>query len=135
MSDVIDRHVVVLAPEERNIGKPLPLSEHVARCRLALALGHHPVLDPQILAGVAIGPPRDVAGGKDARDAGLEIFVHGHASIGLESRTLGELDSRPHADADNDEVGRQCRPLLSLTLPASIAVAVSSRWNTTPCSS
>ena len=51
MPDVIDRHVVVLAPEERNLGKPLPLAEHVARRRLALALGDHLVLDPEILAG------------------------------------------------------------------------------------
>ena len=51
MTHVIDRHVVVLAPEERNLGKPLPLAEHVARRRLALALGDHLVLDPEILAG------------------------------------------------------------------------------------
>src|SRR5262245_64356926 len=35
VSDVIDRNVIVLAPEEWNVGKPLPLSEHVARRGLA----------------------------------------------------------------------------------------------------
>jgi hypothetical protein len=53
---------------------------------------------------MGIGPPCDVAGSKDARDAGLEICVHGHAPVGLQAGTLGELDSRPYADANNDEV-------------------------------
>src|SRR4029453_17694335 len=105
--DVIDRNVVVLTPEERNIGKPLPLSEHVARGRLTLPLRHHPVFDPQMLATARVGPARDVAGGKDAGYAGLEIFVHRHAAIDLETGALGQLDSRPHTDAADHQAGRQ----------------------------
>src|SRR5262249_55679354 len=51
MPDVVDWHVVVLAPKEWNLGKSMPLAENVARRRLTLPLGHYPMLDPQILAG------------------------------------------------------------------------------------
>src|SRR5258707_13195233 len=118
MPDVVDRHIVVLAPEERNLGKPMPLPEYVARRRLPLPLGHDPMLDPQILAGTGIGPPRDVAGGKDSRHAGFKVFIHRDAAIELETGALGQLDSRPHPNADDDEVGRQCRAAFELDVPA-----------------
>ena len=89
MPDVVDRHIVVLAPEERHLGKSLPLAEDVARYRLTLPLGHDPMLDPQILAGMGIGPARDVAGGKDPRHAGFEVFIHRDAAIEFETGTLG----------------------------------------------
>src|SRR5439155_21505648 len=54
--DVIDRHVVMLAPEERDGGVALATAEHVARDRLALPLGDDPVLDAQPLAAVGVGP-------------------------------------------------------------------------------
>src|SRR6266446_8105885 len=57
--------------------------------RCCLALSHHPVLDPEILAGAGIGPPRDVAGGKHARHAGLDLFVHGHPPVGLQVGVTG----------------------------------------------
>src|SRR5262245_1259964 len=93
MTDVFDRAVIMLAPEERNLGKTLPLAENVARCRLALPLGHDPMLDPQVLAGIGIGPPRDVTGGKDSRHAGFKVFIHRDAAIDLETGALGQLDS------------------------------------------
>src|SRR5262249_50250417 len=114
LPSVIDRNVVVLAPEERNMGKSLPLPEHVARRRLPLPLGHHPVLDPQILAGMGVGPAGDVAGGENPRHASLEILVHRHAAVGLQAGALGQLDPRPHANADNDELGRQRAAALEL---------------------
>src|SRR5258707_11564354 len=92
MPDVVDRHIVVLAPEERNLGKSLPLAEDVARHRLTLPLGHDPMLDPQILAGTGIGPPRDVAGGKDSRHAGFKVFIHRDAAIELAERAGLKLD-------------------------------------------
>src|SRR5262245_60639813 len=118
MPDVVDRHVVVLAPEERNLGKSLLLAENVASCRLTLPLGHDPMLDPQILAGMGIGPPRDVAGGKDSRHAGFKVFIHCDAAIDLETGALSQLDSRPHPNADDDEVGRQCRAAFELDVSA-----------------
>src|SRR5260370_22832500 len=118
VSDVIDRTVIVLAPEERNIGKPLPLSEHVARRGLALPFGHDPVLDAQMLAAMGVGPARDIACGKDAGRAGLEIFVYHHAALDLQTGALGQLDARPHADADNHEVCGQDRAALELDVCA-----------------
>src|SRR5262249_12041938 len=118
MADVVDRHVVVLAPEERNLGKSLPLAENVARCRLTLPLGHDPMLDPQILAGMGVGPARDVAGGKDSRHARFKVFIHRDAAIDLETGALSQLDSRPPPNADDDEVGRQCRAAFELDVSA-----------------
>src|ERR1700719_3747427 len=86
VADVIDRYVVMLAPEEGRPGVALAAAEHVARGGLALALGHDPVLDAQPLAAVAIGPAGDVAGGVDAGHAGLEIVVDEHAAIDGEPR-------------------------------------------------
>src|SRR5262249_42577514 len=118
MPDVVDRHVVVLAPEERNLGESLLLAENVARRRLTLPLGHDPMLDPQILAGMGIGPARDVAGGKDSRRTGFKIFVHRDAAIDLETSALGQLDARPHPNAEDDEIGRQCRAAFELDVLA-----------------
>src|SRR5262245_45306334 len=55
VADVLDRHVVVLAPEERHGVESLPASQHVQRRDLALALRQHPVLDSDALTGVRIG--------------------------------------------------------------------------------
>src|SRR5262249_32428218 len=105
------------APEERNLGKSLPLAENIARCRLTLPLGHDPMLDPQILAGVGIGPPRDVAGGKDSRHTGFKVFIHRNAAIDLEAGALSQLDSRPHPNAGDDKIGRR-RAAFELDVPA-----------------
>src|SRR5262245_41951314 len=45
VSDVTDRHVVVLAPEERHRIEALAPPQHVPRGGLTLTLGDHPVLD------------------------------------------------------------------------------------------
>ncbi len=76
------------------------------------------MFDPQILAGMGIGPPRDVAGGKDSRHAGFKVFIHCDAAIDLETGALSQLDSRPHPNADDDEVGRHCRAAFELDVPA-----------------
>src|SRR5687768_13766497 len=45
VADVVDRHIVVPAPEERRLLVSLARSEHVHRRGLALPLGDHPMLD------------------------------------------------------------------------------------------
>src|SRR5262245_59935956 len=100
MADVVDRHVVVLAPEEWNIGILLPLPEHVSRYGLALSLGHNPMLDSKALAGVDIRPPRYVTRGEDSRCARLKVFVHDDAAVDLQTGALRQLDPRANADAD-----------------------------------
>ena len=66
MADIVDRHVIVLAPEKRHRVEALFVPEHVGGRGLALALGDNPVLDPDALAGMRIGPARDVAGGENS---------------------------------------------------------------------
>src|SRR5439155_5058461 len=52
VAGVVDRHVVVLAPEERHVGEALAGAEHVFGRGLALPLGHDPVLGPDRRAAV-----------------------------------------------------------------------------------
>ena len=65
VADVVDAHVVVRAPEERHVVEPLARAEDVARRRLSHALRHDPVLHADALAGVHVGPPRDVSRRED----------------------------------------------------------------------
>jgi len=95
----------MLAPEERHRVEPLARAHHVERGGLALALRHHPMLDADVLAGMRIGPARDIARRVDPGDARLEKSVHQHAAVEREAGLLGQPQPRPHPDADHDEVG------------------------------
>jgi hypothetical protein len=79
-----------------------------------LALGHNPVLDPEILAGMRIGPTRNVAGGKDFRYASLQVFVDDDAPIDLQLCALRQLEPRPYTDTDDDQIGLQRCPAFEL---------------------
>src|SRR3954447_22623818 len=105
MTDVIDWHVVMLAPEERHGVEPLIQSQHVACHSLTLALGNHPVLDANIVAGMRIGPARNIACGIDAGSARFEIGIHLYAAVHYEARLLGERQTRPHANAEHHKIG------------------------------
>src|ERR1043166_4191990 len=114
MTDIIDRHVVMLAPEEWDIGKSIALSQDISRHGLTLALGHDPMFNPEIPARLWIRPQRNIAGGKNSRYAGLQVLVHDDAPVDLKAGALGELGPGPHADADDHEVSRQCRSTFQL---------------------
>src|SRR5580704_12276617 len=45
VTDVVDRDLVVLTPEERDRLEPYAVAEHVPGRRLALTLGHNPMFD------------------------------------------------------------------------------------------
>src|SRR5437660_6008087 len=66
MTDVVDGHVVVLAPEERHSIERLTLAEDISCGDLALTFGDHPVLDADPITRMAIGPACNVARGKHA---------------------------------------------------------------------
>src|SRR5438874_13686896 len=66
IADVVDRYVVVLAPEEGSGAEFLALAQHIERGELALPLGEDPMFDTDILAAARIGPARDIAGRKDS---------------------------------------------------------------------
>src|SRR5215471_4004434 len=95
MADVVDRDIIVLAPEERDRGIALAAAEQVARGRLALPLGDDPVLDAQPLATVGIGPAGNVAGRVNAGNAGFEVFIDHHAAIDSQAGVVREINARP----------------------------------------
>ena len=105
MADVVDRNVVVLAPEERRCGEIFALAEHVQRRDLSLALRHDPMLDADGLAAQRIRPARDVAGGENSRRIRFETGVDDDAPIDPEACPLGELDARAHAETGHDQIG------------------------------
>src|SRR5579863_5280029 len=104
VSHIVDGQVVVLAPEERDGVEPLTRSKHVHRRDLPLALSDHPVLDADALTGVRVRPPRNVACGEHSRSAGLQIFVHRHPAIDIQSGLLGQSDRGPHSRAQDQKI-------------------------------
>src|SRR5215211_2894058 len=104
VADVADGNVIMLAPEERDSGKSLPLPDHVERRRLALPFRNDPVLDSKGLAEASIGPAGDVPGGEYPRAACFEKRVHRHAALDRQAGPFGQLGTRPHADADHHEI-------------------------------
>ena len=107
VSDVIDRYVVVSAPEEWHLIESFSSAEHVARCGLALTLGNNPVLDTDRCCAVRVRPPRNVPGRIDVLGARLEVLVDNNAILDTQPSALREPQSRPHADADDHEVGAE----------------------------
>jgi hypothetical protein len=105
VADVIDRHVVMLAPEKWHRVERLALSQHIARGGLALALRHHPMLNADVFFRVRIGPARDIARGVDAGDAGLEISIHRDAAVERETGLFRQRQPRTHPDADDHHIG------------------------------
>ena len=122
VADVVDGDVVVLAPEERHGVEALAPAEDVARRRLALAFGDHPVLDADPIARVRIGPARDVAGGEDAGRAGLEVLVDGDAAVDREAGL-----SRPASIAGRTPTPRTTKSASSVVPSLSVTVRPSTR--------
>src|SRR4051794_10050920 len=90
MTDIVDRKVVMLAPEERDVGETFAPPQDIARNGLALELSSDPVFDPERFPTVRIRPSRDIAGGIDSRRAGLQVCVHDHAAVDREAGLLGK---------------------------------------------
>src|SRR5207237_4560118 len=107
MADIIDRHVVMLAPEERYRVEDFALSQHVARGGLTLAFRHHPMLNPDVLLGMRIGPARDIARSIDSGDAGFEECIHCNTAVELDAGLFGQRQARPHSDPDDHDVTLQ----------------------------
>ena len=74
------------------------------------------MLDPDVFAGVRIGPARDVARREDIRRAGLQSGVDCHAAVDREARSFRERDARAHADTDDHEIGIEHAAALQLHL-------------------
>jgi len=88
MPDVRDAEIVLLGPEERDSVKRFAVAKDVACRRLSLALGHDKMFDADSFAREPVRPACDVAGCEDARNTGLEVFVHCDAAINGEPRSF-----------------------------------------------
>src|SRR5207253_5665684 len=99
---VIDRYIVVLAPEKWHRLERFTLAQHVASGGLSLALRHHPMLNPDVFAGVRIGPARDVACSVDSRDARFQISARGDAPIERKAGLFGQRQAWTHANTNDD---------------------------------
>ena len=95
------------APKEWNVIEPLARTEYVASCRLALSFGNDPMLDTNRRTTTTVRPARDVAGSVHALRARFEILVDDHTVVDAQSGILRQLQSRPDADADDDEIRGQ----------------------------
>src|SRR3546814_6383001 len=80
MADVVDHDVVMLAPEEGDRREAFSPAEHVACRRRTLPIGDSPMLEADIVAGLGVGPARDIACREDARRARFEEGVDQHAA-------------------------------------------------------
>src|SRR3546814_10749932 len=81
MADLVDTDVVRLAPEEGDRREAFSPAEHVACRRRTLPLGDCPMLDADIVAGLGVGPARDIACREDAGRARFEEGVDQHAAV------------------------------------------------------
>src|SRR3569623_386102 len=88
MADIIDRNIVMLAPEERHGVECFARAQHIARGHLSLALGHNPMLDTYVRALMRVRPARDVARGIDSRRAGLQYSVDDNATVDVKPGLL-----------------------------------------------
>src|SRR4029079_19502458 len=72
VADVVERDVVVLAPEERDVPERSADARQRARQRLPLPLGQHPVLDARERSTARLRPARAVADRVDASGRRLQ---------------------------------------------------------------
>src|ERR1700736_1821073 len=67
---IVNSDVVVLAPEKRHGIESFAIAQNIFGRHLPLLLSHDPVLYPNALTGMRIGPPRNVPGRKDTLSTG-----------------------------------------------------------------
>src|SRR5262249_52843738 len=114
VADVIDRHVVVLTPEERHGGERLMMSQYAERRGLTLAFGDDPMLHANALTAVRIGPTRNVSGRIDSGHARLQVMANDHAAINGKTGLFGKLKTRPHPDPGNNKISVERATTLQL---------------------
>src|SRR4029077_2892879 len=74
VTNIANGHIEMIAPEKWRTDERLACAENVARRSLPLPFCHHPVLHTNATCA-RIGPPRDIAGGKDSWDICFQKFV------------------------------------------------------------
>src|SRR5207302_10481199 len=76
-------------------------------CRLAQSFGNHPMLHTNRRTPATVRQPADLAGSVHVFRARFEILVDAHTVVDAQSGILRQLQSRPDADADDDEIRGQ----------------------------
>ena len=96
MANVIDRDVVVLTPKEGHAVITVADAQHGAGSRPPLPFCHHPVLDADAFATVAIRPSSDIPRGVNINTpcVRLQIFTDHHAAVEPQACFLGKLRAR-----------------------------------------
>src|SRR5438270_3796574 len=107
MSEIADRYLEMVAPEERHGIEGRVLAQQVARDALSHPLRHHPVLDADGFPGARVGKAGIVAGGPDARSAGAEVAIDDDALVDAKSGPFRESQVGTDADAHHCHVGGQ----------------------------
>src|SRR5262245_44998385 len=69
VSNIVDRHVIMLTPEKRGRIEWRAYAHHIERRDLSLPLRDHPVLDADTLTRNRVWPTGNVAGRADVRRA------------------------------------------------------------------
>jgi hypothetical protein len=110
----------------------LPVSEHIDRGGLPLALGNHPMLDANRVASVRIGPAGDIACSKNPGRTRFEITVDKESTASPASSASPVRGRTPMPTMTRS--ASSVSPLFSVTFLRPMALAVSSRWKMTPCS-
>src|SRR6478609_4853967 len=105
VTDIVDRNVVVLAPEERGRSEWCRDTHHIEGGDLPLPFGDHPMLDADAFAGDRIRPAGDIAGGVNSGRTGFHVFVDDHALVDREAGLFGERQAWTHSDPDHNKIG------------------------------
>src|SRR5689334_17694609 len=104
MPDIVDRHVVMLAPKEGYSGKFFAVSDHIQCSGLPLTFGDDPVLHANVAAGVRIRPTCDVAGSKYPLRACFKIRIHNDPTLDGDPRFRRKVNPGADADSGNYQV-------------------------------
>src|SRR5207247_7328126 len=99
VADVADGYFEMIAPEEWWSDELLACAENVARRSLPLPFCHDPVLHTNA-ACARIGPPRDIAGGKDSRGIRFQKFIYQYAVVGRDSCCFSKRGVWAYADSN-----------------------------------
>src|SRR3546814_7400012 len=104
MSNIAKAEIILFRPEKRHAVEAFALAQHIARCRLALPLRHHPVLDPYVLTCEWVGPTCDIADGINARSTGPKKCIHSNTAFDDEAGLLRKRQCGSNTNADDHKI-------------------------------
>lgn len=103
MSNVRNRNIVVLAPEEWRLPEWAADAKHRARDSLSLPLGHNPMLYPRWFSGNRLRIPSEIACCKNVRGACAKHLVDDNTIVDFYARFIRQGSSWRHANSEDDQ--------------------------------